>query len=423
MLSAPHLIGIALILLCMIATTLHLSLRDVSFAKLSKALAKRRRSRWLEIYREMSDEFILSVATVRMASTLGLVIVVFDVLSDAGKSITLFYVEVFIVSAVLISVFGVAIPQPLAKYAGEALLARSLLIIQAVHFVMKPITFTLGLFDGLIRRLAGVPKYEGEAETEQLEQEMLDAVNEAEMLGAVDKTERAMIESVMELDETTVGQVMTPRTDLISVRKETTLQDLKALILKEGHSRLPVYDGNIDQVLGMVYAKDLLHVPTGDAFDLTEHLRQVPFVPETKPLRDLLQEFQTGKPHAAIVLDEYGGTAGLVTIEDILEELVGEITDEYEPPEPEPITRIDDRTIEVDSKVHVDDINELLELNLPEGEDYETIGGLVFSKLGAIPPAGKELTHANCKITILEAEDRRIKRLRIEALDPRDADS
>ncbi len=112
MLSAPHLIGIALILLCMIATTLHLSLRDVSFATLSKALAKRRRNRWLEIYREMSDEFILSVATVRMASTLGLVIVVFDMLSDSGTSLALFYAEVFIVSAMLISVFGVASGPP-----------------------------------------------------------------------------------------------------------------------------------------------------------------------------------------------------------------------------------------------------------------------------------------------------------------------
>ncbi len=166
----------------------------------------------------------------------------------------------------------------------------------------------------------------------------------------------------------------------------------------------------------MVYAKDLLHVGEAGDFDLMKLIREAPFVPEAKPLSDLLTEFRTGRTHAAIVLDEYGGTAGLVTIEDILEELVGEIADEYEQPEPEPVHRISDGVIEVDSKVHVDEVNEMLGVKFPEGDDYETIGGFVFSAMGKIPHNGEQLTHGGARITILEAEDRKINRLRIELL-------
>jgi CBS domain containing-hemolysin-like protein len=274
----------------------------------------------------------------------------------------------------------------------------------------------LHLFDGLIRRLAGVPKPNRQDEAELIEQEVLDAVEEAELHGAVDQEEKAMIKSVMELDESSVGEIMTPRIEVVGIPKGATLGELKELIRKEGHSRIPVYDENIDQVLGMVYAKDLLHVDSNGPFDLMQHIRKVPFVPEAKLLNDLLTEFRTGRTHAAIVLDEYGGTAGLVTIEDILEELVGEITDEYEQPEPEPIRRINEQVVEVDSKVHVDEINELLGLEIPEGDDYETIGGFVFSAMGKIPHNGEQLVYDTARITVLEAEDRKINRLRIELI-------
>lgn len=145
-------------------------------------------------------------------------------------------------------------------------------------------------------------------------------------------------------------------------------------------------------------------------------MREAYFVPETKPLRVLLHEFQNQKQHIAIVLDEYGGTAGVITLEDILEELVGEITDEYEEALPEPVKKIDQNTIEVDARTYVDDLNDSFELNLPEDEDYDTIGGFVFSQLGYIPKTGEKFDYKNLKFTIVSAEARRIKRIRIQKI-------
>jgi len=142
-------------------------------------------------------------------------------------------------------------------------------------------------------------------------------------------------------------------------------------------------------------------------------MREAYFVPETKPLRALLHEFQNQKLHIAIVLDEYGGTAGIVTLEDIIEELVGEIADEYEETPPESVKKVDEHTIDVDARTYVDDLNDEYELDLPEDEDYDTVGGFVFSRLGYVPKAGEQLDYKNLKFTIASAEPRRINRITI----------
>jgi len=170
--------------------------------------------------------------------------------------------------------------------------------------------------------------------------------------------------------------------------------------------------------VGIVYAKDLLTEIGKDPadFELRDKMRDVYFVPETKPLRNLLHEFQNRKLHIAVVLDEYGGTAGIVTLEDILEELVGEIVDEYEETPPKPIKKIDQNTIEADARTYIDDVNDQFELNLPDDEDYETVGGFVFSRLGYIPKANESFEYENLKFTIASAEARKIKRIRIEKI-------
>jgi CBS domain containing-hemolysin-like protein len=178
---------------------------------------------------------------------------------------------------------------------------------------------------------------------------------------------------------------------------------------------VPVYEDNIDKVIGLVYAKDLLTQIGKDSaeFKLRDKIRQAYFVPETKQLRVLLHEFQNRKLHIAVVLDEYGGTAGIVTIEDILEELVGEITDEYEETPAEPVKKIDEDTIEADARTYIDDLNDEFELNLPEDEDYDTVGGFVFSRLGYIPKTDESFDYENLKFTIASAEARRIRRIKI----------
>jgi CBS domain containing-hemolysin-like protein len=221
---------------------------------------------------------------------------------------------------------------------------------------------------------------------------------------------------VLELSETTADEIMTPRTDIVALEANSDLHTVLETIHSAGHTRMPVYEGNIDNIIGLVYAKDLLAEvgrPPAD-FKLRDKIRQAYFVPETKPLRALLHEFQNQKLHIAVVLDEYGGTAGIVTLEDILEELVGEITDEYETTPTKRIRKIDDSTIETDARTYVDDLNDEFELDLPEDEDYDTVGGFVFSHLGYIPKAGETFDYQNLKFTITSAEARKIKRIRIQ---------
>ena len=236
------------------------------------------------------------------------------------------------------------------------------------------------------------------------------------MEGVVDEEQQQMIESVLELSDTTADEIMTPRTDIVAVEVSSDLQTVLDIINSAGHTRVPVYEENIDNIIGLIYAKDLLtEVGKTEAdFRLRDKLRKAYFVPETKPLRSLLHEFQNQKLHIAIVLDEYGGTAGIVTLEDILEELVGEITDEYEEPTPKLVREIDRSTIEADARTYVDDLNDEFEMNLPEDEDYDTIGGFVFSHLGYVPKTGQTFDYKNLKFTITSAEARRIKRIKIQ---------
>jgi CBS domain containing-hemolysin-like protein len=309
-----------------------------------------------------------------------------------------------------------AIPHAWAKYAGEKVLSRTYKVLLFFAIIASPVLYIWKLIDGLVRRLAGVTEITPEERQEEKQEEFLNGLEQRRMEGVVDKEEQKMIESVLELSEATADEIMTPRTDIVAIEVNSDLQAILETINKAGHTRVPVYEENIDNIVGLVYAKDLLSEIGRDPADfrLRDKMRDAHFVPETKPLRALLHEFQDQKQHIAVVLDEYGGTAGIVTLEDILEELVGEITDEYEETPAEPVKRIDQNTIEVDARTYVDDLNDQFELNLPEDEDYDTIGGFVFSQLGYIPKAGESFDYENLKFTIAAAETRRIKRVRIE---------
>jgi putative hemolysin len=272
------------------------------------------------------------------------------------------------------------------------------------------------LVEFLVRRLLGKAERSDEEEAERMEQEILDAVSEGELHGAVDEEQKAIIKSVFELHDTHVSEIMTPRTEIVALPTDVSYEEARKTILSAGHSRIPVHEGALDDIVGVLYAKDLIQLEDPAGFDARKMLRTVPFVPETKPIDKLLRQLRLEKVHIAIVLDEYGGTAGLVTIEDILEELVGEIDDEYDREEPPDINPIDKDTLEVDGRVHVSDINDALELAIPDNGDYDTIGGFVFSTLGKIPTQGEEFTHGNVRFVVMDAEPRKINRLRIHVL-------
>ena len=335
------------------------------------------------------------------------------ILKDRPTSLN--FILLFVISA-LVSIFNFAISYAWSKYSGEIILVRTYPVIKPIIFITSPVFSLFQLNDLLIKRLSGYSESTPGQEKEEKQEELLSVVEERMMEGVVDAEEHKMIEHVLELGDTEVDQIMTPRTDVIALDVNSSLQTVLDVISKEGHSRIPVYEENIDKIIGLVYAKDLLKEVGKNAsdFNLKSKLRPALFVPETKLLTVLLNEFRTQKLHIAVVLDEYGGTAGIITIEDILEELVGEIADEYEDSEPENMQRIDANTVEVDARMYIDDLNSELDIELPEDEDYDTIGGFVFSHLGYIPKSGETFKYENIEFAITAAEQRSVKRVRIK---------
>jgi putative hemolysin len=247
---------------------------------------------------------------------------------------------------------------------------------------------------------------------QEIQQEILSAVEEGEKEGAVDEEEREMIESVISFRATTAGQIMTARPEIVAIESAATLDEIKQVIEESGLSRIPVYDETLDHIVGVLYARDLLKQlgKPPESFSMKSAVRPPFYVPETKTLRDLLHDFRLQKVHMAIVLDEYGGTAGLATIEDVLEELVGDISDEHEPAGPAMFLRTGDDTFEADARIYVDELNRLAELDLPEDAGYDTLGGFVSTTTGRIPAAGTTFDYDGARFTVLEAEPQRVNR-------------
>ncbi len=401
------------------------ALRTFSLVKLQeafKAANNKSDSRNLaERLAENAEQLILTCSLFRLTSNMCILLLLVSVFIDPGKPggedrFATGYLSTFIIATVIFSIFSLAIPHAWAKYAGEKILSRTHKPLMLFSLAASPVLYIFKLYDGIVRRLAGIPETTPEELQEEKQEEFLTGLEHQRTEGVLDEEEQEMIENVLELSSSTADEIMTPRTDIVAVEVNSDLQKVLETIAVAGHTRVPVYEENIDNLIGLVYAKDLLTQIGKDPaeFKLRDKIRDAYFVPETKPLRVLLHEFQNRKLHIAVVLDEYGGTAGIVTLEDILEELVGEITDEYEETPPEPIKKIDRNTIEVDARTSIDDVNDEFDLNLPEDEDYETIGGFVFSRLGYIPKTNENFDYENLKFTIASAEARRIRRIKIQ---------
>lgn len=265
----------------------------------------------------------------------------------------------------------------------------------------------------LVARGAGVSI---EKTQEQLEDEVIAAVSDGELAGIVNEGQREMIERVFDFVHTDVADIFTPRTAMRSLEVDTPLNEAIASAIECGHSRLPVYEGTRDNILGVFHVRDVLsHWGAENPPTLRSLMRQPFFVPETKNVVDLLQQMQRGRLQFAIVLDEYGGTAGIVTIEDVLEEIVGDIHDEFDKPEDaQQLKVLSSGHLLADGQVHVSDINEALEENLlPEDDDYETVAGFVLDNLGHIPKVGEEFNFNHLRVKVVSADERRVRRVEI----------
>ncbi len=289
-----------------------------------------------------------------------------------------------------------------------------------------PLVWGARLVDIALHRLFG--RSQELLDEETFEEEIRTIVTEGHREGLLEEEAREMIEGVIELGDADVSEIMTPRTDMHMLQVDLPWEQIISDAIEAGHTRIPVYDKNRDDIVGVLYTKDLLpELATSDPESRTSLrglLRKPVFVPETMPLDDLLQMFQKMRTHIAVVLDEYGGVSGLVTIEDVLEEIVGEIVDEYDEEMEAEIELIDEDTCVALGRTHVDEINEALNIKLPDDGDFDTIGGFVFSELGRVPQPGESLVWQDkVQIQVLEATKRRIDRVRVERLPNRQLES
>jgi len=250
------------------------------------------------------------------------------------------------------------------------------------------------------------------------------AAQQAEEQGLIEKEERKLLKSIVDFNDTLVREVMTPRPDIVAIRADATLDDLRALFREQEYSRIPVYQQNLDNILGFVFVKDLIQLPpdaTGAMQPVAGLVRPATFVPEAKRVPELLKEFQRRQVQIAIVVDEYGGTAGLVTLEDLLEEIVGEIRDEYDV-ETEPVVDEGNGSFVFSAKVSIDEVRDRLDVEI-EPEGFETVGGYVLSRVGRVPSVGESFELDGMTVEVLDAERRRIHQVRFRRLVPEPADT
>lgn len=306
--------------------------------------------------------------------------------------------------------YSVRRPEAVALFAAPAL--------SVLHWVMHPVGRVLhAVAIWIIRRMI-VPVIGGEVLAGYRiysDEEMIELVAEGEAEGDIEQEEKEMIAGVIEFADKVAREVMTPRTDMVCVPAETSLVKAAGVSEESGYSRLPVYQGNVDHIVGIVYAKDMVSALQTGGRELTAGQiarKPVPVVPESKKTDEVLYLMQRKRLHMAVVIDEYGGTAGVVTIEDLLEEIFGEIRDEHDL-EAEPVRSIGEGTVVVDGRVSVDEINEHFGVALPEGE-FDSVGGFILDRLGRLPAAGERARWGGLEFTVEAVTENRIQRVRVE---------
>jgi CBS domain containing-hemolysin-like protein len=319
--------------------------------------------------------------------------------------------------AVALWAAGIWIPSALAQLAAAPMVYFLWPVWETMALVMLPAIWGARWVRILVHRLAGRP--EQPPDENAFEQEIRTIVSEGQREGLLEEDAGEMIEGVIRLSDVQVSQIMVPRTDMVSIPIHLSWSEMLQQVIASEHTRIPVYEKNRDDIVGILHAKDLLSElakpQDQDRRPWTELLRKPHFVPETKPVDVLLEEFQRTRNHMAVVLDEYGGVAGIVTLEDVLEEIVGEIQDEYDREQTEPtMQQVAPGVVEVSARMQIEKLNEELAMGLPEDADYDTVGGFVFSELGHVPVAGETVRWHEFRITVLEASRRRVERVRIE---------
>lgn len=312
----------------------------------------------------------------------------------------------------LLLTFGEITPKTIARVRNQQLASVVMWPMRLPVALFAPATFFFNKLAAGVMRLVGgsVDERQPYATSEEL-QYMIDLGSRE---GQIPEDRERLLRSVFEFPDTVVREIMVPRTDMVAIPEEINLEEVLEVLMECGHSRIPVYRETIDDIVGLFYAKDVIQLMAArQDFELSKLLRRTYFVPATKRIADLLAEFQINRIHMAVVVDEFGGTAGLITLEDIIEEFFGDIQDEYDT-EPAQIIAIDEARVMADARVPIYDLEEYYDMELPEHPDYESLGGFILSQSGSVPEAGDEIVWNDLVFRVIEADAKRIISVEIE---------
>ena len=312
--------------------------------------------------------------------------------------------------------FGLFVPRALAARHAQGTLLLLAFPLELITWLTRPIvTVLFRITQVIVRPFGGTAPQPGVVTEDQIRA----LIETGQAQGVLERKEQEMISSIFEMGDKTVADVMVPRTDIVGLDVNTTAQELLDRITTVGHSRIPVYEGSADNIIGILYVKDVFRrIARGDRqLELRQFLRPAVFVPETKKVDALLREMQKGKVHIAIVVDEYGGTAGLVTIEDLVEEIVGEIRDEYDV-EHELVLPVSENEALMDARIPFEDVRETFALEVQPTEAYDTLGGFVTAQLGRFPRQGESFEAAGARFVVETIDGKRIRRVRVTRLQP-----
>ena len=354
--------------------------------------------RWLERMQRKIDEPIAAILTLNtIAHTIGAALGGYFAAQVFGDS----WVTVFSIALTLaILLFSEIMPKTLGATYWQVLGRPTAYVLRAMIVIMKPIIIPLSAFNRLITPRGGRPT------VSRAELEVLAEIGRRE--GTLDEAEWKVVSNVMRLEDVAVAEVMTPRTDMVAIPATATLSEAKKLMLDEGHLRLPVFQENLDTIVGIILARDLWRAEEDDVEYIREIMRPVPFCPSSKPVEDLIPEMRTERVKMVIVLDEFGGTAGLVTLEDLIEEIIGEIQDEHEADEPVDFQPLEGGDVRVWGGVPLREVNERLGLVLSD-EQHDTLGGFLFGKISRVGRVGDVINVEGGEFRVTRMKGRRIE--------------
>jgi putative hemolysin len=425
MIISPSLLWGGIAFLAMDAVSAFFSAAETALFSLTRSqideVSERKDARSHKLARLLSDPrrmlvvFLSGSTIVNIIAATIAAVVTSELVQHAGQVAWLaFVIQVVIVS--LIIVLGGEILPKLTAIRDPLKWAESWAgLINLANWLLTPVVAVLLPVTDSISRLLGVEK----RRLWVSEDEIKTLVEVGEEHGALEKEEKELIHSIFEFGDTTVRQIMVPRTDMVCLDVNTSVSKMLETVHASQHTRIPIFENRIDNVIGILHSKDLLlHYPLDDTFSLRHILRRPSFVPETKLIHELLKQFQDERLHMAIVVDEYGGTAGLVTLEDVIEEIVGEIQDEHDAERPL-WTRLDEQTVVVDARLDVETVNQVLDDDvIPTDQDFETLGGFLLDELGNFPEAKTSIEYHNYVFTVEEVKAHRLGKVRIVKREP-----